>query len=209
MLRSGVIVIAALGFISQTAAGQEVEPRSVHRSGLSLLFETTIGARLNRQPNPGLVDARWYVAWDLGPMVNRGNWALGATFLLGADEDGARWGIRPRYRRRLGRKTALDLGAGVLLGGSSNAGVIQSYPGVTALVGLQHGRWLGLSLEMQAVSTELVDYTHYDPYRVTISSGMDVAWLVSARASGLGAVVVSLAQLVVGAIAVGSADFGL
>lgn len=212
MLRSAAIALVALGFLSIPAASQEAAPESFDHRGMSLLFEATVGARLNRQPNPGVNDARWYVAWDLGPMVNRGNWALGGTFLLGADEDGARFEIRPRYRRWLGRKTAIDVGAGVLLRGSSNAQAVQNYPGFTGLVALQYGSWLGVSVEVQAVGSELVD-RYCDAVLgdrvVTRGSRTDWAWIVGARASGVGALVLGLAELVLGAIAVGTADFGM
>jgi hypothetical protein len=152
-------------------------------------------------------DTRWFASWDLGFLANRGDWAWGATVLANVDEDGSRWGIRPRYRRWLGSKTAVDLGAGILLGGGSN-GVTQSYHGFTGLVAIKHGSWLGVSLEVQAVQTAQGPGYYFDPIlgeqQVPGASGIDWGIYLAFRLNGVGALVASAAELALAVVAAAS-----
>ncbi|UCF39852.1 MAG: hypothetical protein JSW43_08900 [Gemmatimonadota bacterium] len=201
MRRSVTLILIVLSALAAAAWGQESTPQPVGHRGVSILYEATIGTRLNRQPDPGVEDTRWFASWDLGLMAQRGDWAWGATLLAHADEDGTRWGIRPRYRRWLGGKTTLDLGAGVLLGGGTNYGV-QSYPGFTGLVALSHGRWLGVSLELHAIRTAQALSHYYDPVLGerydAAASGVDWGVYLGFRLNGVGALVASAAELVLG-----------
>lgn len=213
MRRSATLIIIVLTALAAAARGQETAPPPSGHRGTSILYETAIGTRLNQQPDPRVTDTRWFLSWDLGFMANRGDWAWGATVLANVDEDGSRWGIRPRYRRWLGAKTALDLGAGILLGGGSN-GVTQSYPGFTGLVAVSHGRWLGVSLEVQAVQTAHVESNYYDPVlgeqQVTGASGVDWGIYLGFRLNGAGALVANAAQLALAVVAAASiGDMGM
>jgi hypothetical protein len=208
MRRSAILIIIVLSALAAAARGQEAAPQPAGHRGTSILYETAIGTRLNQQPDPGVQDARWFASWDLGFMANRGDWAWGATVLASVDEDGSRWGIRPRYRRWLGSKTALDLGAGILLGGGTNYGV-QSYPGFTGLVAVSHGRWLGVSLEVQAIQTaHTVESGYYDPVlgdrQVIGASGIDWGIYLGFRLNGVGALVANAAQLALAVVAAAS-----
>lgn len=56
-----------------------------------------------------------HVGWELGAMTNVGpRDAVGATLLVGGDANGVRVGLKGRYRRWMGRRAAMDVGAGVL-----------------------------------------------------------------------------------------------
>jgi hypothetical protein len=101
MRRSVTLIIVVLSALAAAARGQETDPQPSGHRGTRILYETAIGTRLNQQPDPGVADTRWFASWDLGFMANRGDWAWGATVLANVDEDGSRWGIRPRYRRWL------------------------------------------------------------------------------------------------------------
>lgn len=89
----------------------------VAEGGVHLLLG---GSRYTRNDyNNGGVTRSTHLAghanWEIGIMVNRGpTHATGVTVLIGADPNGARLGVKGRYRRWMGRHTALDLGAGVL-----------------------------------------------------------------------------------------------
>jgi hypothetical protein len=207
MRRSATLIIIVLSALAAAARGQETAPQPSGHRGTSILYETAIGTRLNQQPDPGVSDTRWFASWDLGFMANRGDWAWGATVLANVDEDGSRWGVRPRYRRWLGRKTALDLGAGILLGGGTNYGV-QSYPGFTGLVAVSHGGWLGVSLEVQALQTSRDPGHYYDPalgeQQVIGASSMDWGIYLGFRLNGVGALVASAAELVLALAAAAS-----
>jgi len=60
-------------------------------------------------------DTPWNFTWEVGGMVNaNARTAVGATILLGANDDGGTVGIKARYRRWLNSDgIALDVGAGV------------------------------------------------------------------------------------------------
>jgi hypothetical protein len=64
-----------------------------------------------------------HVTWEFGAMKNRGaKSAVGATVLLGTDATSGRFGVKGRYRRWLSPQgIALDLGAGVLRGGTAGS----------------------------------------------------------------------------------------
>jgi hypothetical protein len=213
MRRSATLIIIVLSALAAAARGQETARQPSGHRGTSILYETAIGTRLNQQPDPGVADTRWFANWDLGFMANRGTWAWGATVLANVDEDGSRWGIRPRYRRWLGGKTALDLGTGILLGGGTNYGV-QSYPGLTGLVAVSHGSWLGVSLEVQAIQTaHNVESSYSNPVlgeqRVIGASGIDWSIYLGFRLNGVGALVANAAELVLGIAAAASMDMGM
>ncbi len=208
MYRAIVVTVMVSTTIVVPAWGQEVGSQQPARSGAFLLYETAIGARLGRRPDNNVNDTRWYATWELGPMFNRGSSAWGATLLGAADEDGSRWGVRPRYRKWLGTRASLDLGAGVLIGGSSN-GVEQTYPGFTGLLGLRYGDWLGVNLEIHAIPTAQAERYYYDPatsQERTAAAREFTDWGVhlGARVGGLAAVLVSAAELVLVVIAASS-----
>lgn len=89
------------------------------------VFTPVAGSRYTRTGyNSGTptqsLELTWYVAWELGGMVNvDANDAVGASVLVGGDANGARWGVKGRYRHWLDAATALDVGAGVLGAGRS------------------------------------------------------------------------------------------
>jgi hypothetical protein len=203
--RSVLVALAILTASSATLMAQPEASPDHGQHGASLFFEAALGARLNRQPNPGVHDARWVATWEIGPSFNRGDWAWGAGVMVAADEDGWRWGVRPRYRRWLSPTTALDFGAGILLDGKTSYGE-QHYPGFTGLVGLSYGDWLGVNIELQAIRTSTISYGEYQPAQgidaphVT-TTATDWGLVVSFRLRGLGAILLSAAEaiLVVGA----------
>ncbi len=200
MFRTLLLTLAILTANSSVTFAQRTDTTTSGRHGTTALFEAAVGRRLNRQPDPGVQDARWYASWELGPSFNRGNWAWGATIMADVDEDGSRWGIRPRHRRWLGHKGALDLGAGILLGGQNNYAE-QPYPGFAGLIGLSYGDWLGVSLELQAIRTTLISQDYYVPSEGryvpgTRTESTDWAWIIGARMNGIGAIALSAAPMI-------------
>ncbi|MFC1639859.1 hypothetical protein ACFL3B_03740 [Gemmatimonadota bacterium] len=200
MLRTLLVTLVVLTSSSTAAYTQATDTTANGNRSVSVFFEAAIGSRLNRQPNPGVVDAGWYASWELGPSFNRGDRAWVVAVVGAVDEDGARWGIRPRYRRWLGGTVAaVDFGAGMLLGGSTNYAE-QHYPGFTGLVGISYGNWLGINLELQTVSTTTTAPEIYLPSQEIWVPGVrsrstDWAWLVSAKMNGAGATVLSAAEI--------------
>lgn len=88
------------------------------------LYAPFAGSRYTRQGFEGEVtrslELTWYAAWEVGGMVNLDeDDAVGAVVLVGGDANGARMGLKGRFRRWLGPAAALDLGAGVLRAGRS------------------------------------------------------------------------------------------
>jgi hypothetical protein len=196
MLRTLLVTLAALTTNSSFVLAQTTDTTTNGNHGTSVLFEAAIGTRLNRLPYPGVQEAKLYGSWELGPLFNRGEWAWSAAVMAAADEDGQRWGVRARYRRWLDPYAALDLGAGILIGGETQHAE-QHYPGFTGLVGLTLGDLLGVNLELQAISTS---QEYYPPSRVDVTpsdrgKSIDWAWLLSVEASGAGALALTCAEL--------------
>ncbi len=135
--------------------------------------------RLDQPPRRYLSssDANFYFTWEYGLMrnLNRKS-ALGATFLLGADGDGHRFGVKPRFRRWLDNSISFDLGAGVLFGGENNQ-FNPRFPGMTSHVGLNFGDWLALTAHMEIIRLEVA------PFRRPQSkmTQTDVAWYAGAK----------------------------
>jgi hypothetical protein len=79
-------------------------------------------------------------------------------------------------------------------------------------VAVNHGSWLGVSLEVQAVhTTETLGY-YYDPalgdQQVTGASAIDWGVYVGFRLNGVGALVASAAELILGIAAAASLNGG-
>jgi len=129
-----------------------------------LLTELSYSHRFDAQPNNSYSSssANYYFTWEIGWMKNlKGSSALGATLFLGADDDGARFGLKTRYRRWLNRTTSLDLSPGILLLGSNNQ-FEPSFPGFTGHAGLNFGDWFALIIQVEAIYLDTV--------------GTDVGW---------------------------------
>ncbi len=201
MFRALLVTLVILAANSSIAFSQVHDTTTDGHHGTSVLFEATIGARLDRYPDQVSQD-RGHVSWELGPSFNRGDWAWGATIMAAVDDDGPRWGIRARYRRWLGPIAALDFGAGILLGGQggqqANYGD-QHYPGFAGLIGLSYGNWLGVNLELQTIPTTRISPDYHMPSQAlyvpgTRTESTDWAWIIAARLSGSGAIALSAAE---------------
>lgn len=106
--------------------------------------------------------AKGYFTWEVGHMRTKGcGSALGGALFLGTDaNDVLRFGVKPRYRRRLDRKTSLDIASGILIRGSHP--LKSTFPGVTTHVGLNFEDTFILYGQIEANRTE--------------KYGTDVAW---------------------------------
>ena len=136
--------------------------------------------------------AKRYFTWEVGHMRTKGRGsALGAALFFGTDaNDVLRFGVKPRYRRRLDRKTSLDIAPGILIRGSDPLESI--FPGFTAHVGLNFEDTFILYGQMEANRTE--------------KYGTDVAWYGGIK---LGSSPGLIAGAVYGLIKViGTMDFG-
>jgi len=95
---------------------------------------------------------------DFGYMRNWGTKsALGATLYGAVDDDGVRWGIRPRYRLWFAGHTTLDLSAGLLLGGD-DSWIDPMYPGFVGSVSLGAADLFALSMMLEINRFEVPRY---------------------------------------------------
>jgi hypothetical protein len=140
----------------------------------------------------GYTPAKHYFTWELGRMSHlSAKTAMGATLLIGVDgNDMVRFGVKPRYRRWLDKKTSLDIAPGILISGSEP--LKSRLPGFTTHVGLNFEDIVMLYGQMEIHRLE--------------NYGTDVAWYSGVK---LG----SSAGLIVGAVyglirAIGSMNFG-
>jgi len=95
---------------------------------------------------------------DFGYMRNWGaKSALGATLYGAVDDDGVRWGIRPRYRLWFAGHTTLDLSAGLLLGGD-DSWVDPKYPGFVGSASIGGADWFALTIMLEINRFEVSRY---------------------------------------------------
>ena len=87
-------------------------------------------------------------SWELGGMRNiDARTALGVTLYLSAfASDG--FGVKPRLRRWLSPRTALDVSPGIFYAAGNRR------PGFTGHVGLSLGDWLSLTVQAQTVQAD-------------------------------------------------------
>ena len=99
------------------------------------------------------------MGFDVGLMFNRTSKdAFGASIYLAGDDDGSRFGIRPRYRRWLTRRVALDFSAGVLFGGTDNY-VKPKWPGFVASTSLAFAELISVDIHFESYRFERTVYT--------------------------------------------------
>ena len=150
-----------------------------------------LDAALNHRESPPVF------TWELGHMVNVSRRsAFGGSVLLAAVDEGARVGIRSRYRRWLRDITSLDLSAGLFLGGISDRGPY-AYPRFTGTVAINFGDWFALSVH---VDQERFRDQQIDPkaqqlgqLRFVQVPRTDLAWRVGASLGSYGGAIVGTA----------------
>jgi hypothetical protein len=205
MYRCILLSLMVLTSFAPGAWGQERDQPQPGRRGLSLLYETAAGVRLNSRPGSY---TPLYLSWEIGPMIHLGDWSGGATFIGIVEQDGGsgRWGVRSRVRRWIGGNAHLHIGAGVLLGGASRGSyyydhprshshsqvVSWRYPGFTGLVGVGY-RGVGINLEVYAIPATQHDWysAYWDSSRTPERGFTDWGVNLGLRVSGVGAVVVT------------------
>ncbi len=91
--------------------------------------------------------------WEVGMMRNtETRSAIGGTIVVNYDEnERAFLGIRPRYRRWLNRKLAVDISGGLYVMGLNETARTTRRPAVTARVGLMFKDWIGLAVGTDAL----------------------------------------------------------
>ena len=166
-MKAVVLVCAVLGlgpgFVS--AQDQERAPREKTYAHGGFFFESNILFRLSEDRFGSYTsEPAWYVTWDAGFLHRHGvSSALGVSVSLGADRDGTRFALRPRFRHWLDRRTTVDIAAGlILIGDSTNTARHQS-PGFFGLVSLAHGNWIGGTVEVERIRSAHLGESIYDP----------------------------------------------
>jgi hypothetical protein len=104
--------------IAQDSSTQAKPPRMCFRGGpvprCSGFWLTEFGVAPRLTPD-GRDDGPLYT-WELGLMKNAGRRnALGGSFFIEGADDGAGWGIRPRYRHWLSSKFSVEVAPGFVL----------------------------------------------------------------------------------------------
>lgn len=142
-----------------------------------------------------LPDAGTALTWDLGYMRNLGSRsAVGGSFYLRAYS--AEWltvGFRPRYRHWLGRRTALEIGPGLVLSSGGDFGGVNQAPplafgSLNTSLALTYGDLVAVTLEFDALRFEDSDtppawsWEYYVPG--SVEGGTHSAWYAGARFGG-------------------------
>jgi hypothetical protein len=154
------------------------------------VLEFTAGARLNPQAtgiDPGFSDQnRFYISWSTGYLHNLGDWsAIGATFMLAADDDGNRYGPVLRYRSWLGPTWSIDFAPGLIVGGEDNVPG-RRFPSPIFNLAINWGDRIGLDLGLERVRRESGSGTGWDSH-IGLRFGTWPALLATLGLSVLGA----------------------
>lgn len=144
------------------------------------------------------IGERFYFTLESGLMANLNpKSALGATFMLGAGDNGIRFGVKPRYRHWLNNSTSLDIGYGVL--------VAPRFPGLTSHIGLNFGDWLALTTHLEIIRLELMPFNRTQSRKTTA----DVAWYVGAKLGSYPGLIASIVGPIIVLIALMNSSIGL
>jgi len=94
---------------------------------------------------------RFVVTWEAGYMRNRSsNDAVGATVFLTSNDQLMRSGVRARYRRWMADGVAADIAPSLIVLQADDDLEVRARPGVSLQGGLNLGRWVGLTSEIEA-----------------------------------------------------------
>jgi len=116
------------------------------------LAEVALSTRLADQ-NRNQTPARFYISGELGALYNlSARSALGGGAYLGADDDGWRLGIRPRYRHWIADGWTADAALGVLFAGELDL-YEGTWPGLTAQVGVGWQDLVALTTQLEIIGT--------------------------------------------------------
>lgn len=124
-----------------------------------------VGTRYTRTGYDGVREGKWHMVghfgWEVGVMRNVDpRHAVGATVLVGADANGARVALKGRYREWMGRRAAMDVGAGLLVARRAEPFADPDRPGnqhvvvagLTGDVALGFTDWASVSLRADLVT---------------------------------------------------------
>ena len=146
----------------------------------------------------------FYFTWEYGLMRNLNQKsALGAALFGGADDNGHRFGVKPRYRRWLDNSTGLDICAGVLFGGENNQ-FSPRFPGMTSHVGLNFGDWLALTAHLEIIRLEVPPFERSQSGTTTT----DVAWYFGAKLGSYPGLIAGIVGPIIAYIIFINSDFG-
>jgi hypothetical protein len=132
-------------------------------------------------------DKNFYFLGDVGWMHNldRQN-ALGATLFYGADDDGSRLAIKPRYRRWLNDKMSLDFSAGLIFRSFDN---LDKSPGFTGHIAFNFSEWAAVTTQLE-IRPRSKAFLYYNPNE----KKTEIAWYGGFRICsypGLAAIVIA------------------
>ncbi len=150
------------------------------------VVEFGLGARLDDPPSSLASEGEPVITVELGQMFNLDRRsAVGGALYLGSDEEWSRFGLKPRYRRWLGRRTSLELAPGVLIAGEHNA-LEPEYPGFTGHLGVNLADWLAVVGQVEVV--------RFRRSRLDLEDGVtDVAWYGGITANSYAALLAPIA----------------
>ena len=134
--------------------------------------------------------AKHYFTWELGQMSHlSAKTAMGATLLIGVDNDDlVRFGMKPRYRQWLDKKTSIDIAPGILIRGSEP--LKSALPGFTTHVGLNFQDTIIIygQMEIHRLENYSTDVAWYGGVKLGSSAGLIVGavyGLIRAIGSGM------------------------
>lgn len=149
LVASALVIASATPRISQAQICFRGHPTP--RCGGFAILEFTAGTRLGTEIDRYRGDNTAYLSWSGGYLHNLGERSsLGVVLKLAADDDGHRYGPMLRYRQWLGPTWSIDLGPGLLVGGTDNLAARQ-FPSAMLDVAVNWGDRVGLDLGLEGV----------------------------------------------------------
>jgi len=103
---------------------------------------------------PGVHDKRqWLATWEVGWMRNRtADDAVGGSVFLAANDNAFRSGVRARYRRWTGGRTAVDLSPALIVFQADENMEVRAQLGAALQGGVTYHDWIGLTTQVEAAS---------------------------------------------------------
>lgn len=163
-----------------------------------IVFETGLKFLVTgRNRNP--FKDEFLLTGDIGWMKNTSmKNAFGFSVYGAADDHGSRIGIRPRFRRWLSRRTALDFSAGIILSGTDIKGP-QEYPGFVASMSIGMAGWFSVDAHLEALKLKRIVFNPVD-FTVSEEKTTDVSLYLGA--SGRHYMVLVAPAVLIGALLV-------
>ncbi len=217
LLRFGLCILSGSVLSSATCQTVEASDRTsvsslrfvgapASKTKNHIIFETSAKTLLSSS-NRRLGKSGLLLTADLGLMHNIGSsHAVGASFYGSADDDGAKIGVRSRYRRWLGKRATFDVTAGLLLLGDANFTSLR-FPGYVASASIGMAGRFSIDAHMEVTQVTQITFDR-TMNRLTTRNFTETSFYLGASGRGfLGFVIPAAVVAIIAAASNNSTTF--